>query len=380
MLNENQIEMRIAKVFFAKEPEYIYDPDHKQRPSGGYVKTEKGWSLKKKEDDKKTPSDVKINIMNKYKLREDVKRKQSIVTSIFTENEKSLGKTLNNVKDIEDFYKKAEETQNKMVNTLNGGNEKKWFGDSARILNKLDDSLLEPGPVLLLAPPKGRKRAKQKVDVDYGGDWNKLTDGVRCSIALDTFADLPRAIDGLRKSGVKIASKPKNRFENRLKSGYGDILLNVDYGNGFISEIQVHIKSMLYAKELGGGHKLYEQERNLMAKCDNDIEKLDGKNKKNMRKIIGRQKQLYDNAYNNTRIASSEFKLTKYMLSDSDYSYYLYGDKDAVAFVYKNKLPQFWNGKKWITVNSFLKFADNAVEITKKEFASFAKEQGINFE
>jgi len=39
----------------------------------------------------------------------------------------------------------------------------------------------------------------------------------------------------MKKKGIKIVSPPKNRFEKRLKSGYGDILLNVDFGNGFVS-------------------------------------------------------------------------------------------------------------------------------------------------
>lgn len=39
---------RIANVILADKTEYIYDPDHKKRPGGGYVKTERGWSLKKK--------------------------------------------------------------------------------------------------------------------------------------------------------------------------------------------------------------------------------------------------------------------------------------------------------------------------------------------
>lgn len=36
--------IRIAKNIMAEDYDYIYDPDHKQKPGGGYVKTEKGWS------------------------------------------------------------------------------------------------------------------------------------------------------------------------------------------------------------------------------------------------------------------------------------------------------------------------------------------------
>ena len=33
-----------AKDLIFADNDYIYDPDHKKHPSGGYHKTEKGWS------------------------------------------------------------------------------------------------------------------------------------------------------------------------------------------------------------------------------------------------------------------------------------------------------------------------------------------------
>ena len=40
---------RVAKALFAGR-DYIYDPDHKKRPEGGgWEKTEKGWTKKKRE-------------------------------------------------------------------------------------------------------------------------------------------------------------------------------------------------------------------------------------------------------------------------------------------------------------------------------------------
>ena len=44
--------VRIAKQLIA-DSDYIYDPEHKKKPAGGYHKTEKGWSkLEQKEEDK----------------------------------------------------------------------------------------------------------------------------------------------------------------------------------------------------------------------------------------------------------------------------------------------------------------------------------------
>ena len=42
--------LKVAEeLVFADDYEYIYDPDHKKRPGGGYIKTENGWSKGKKE-------------------------------------------------------------------------------------------------------------------------------------------------------------------------------------------------------------------------------------------------------------------------------------------------------------------------------------------
>lgn len=47
--------VRLAKSIMAEDYDYIYDPDHKKKPGGGYVKTDKGWS-KGKEDKGKSLS------------------------------------------------------------------------------------------------------------------------------------------------------------------------------------------------------------------------------------------------------------------------------------------------------------------------------------
>jgi hypothetical protein len=54
----------------------------------------------------------------------------------------------------------------------------------------------------------------------------------------------------------------KNRFgEERLESGYGDVLANVSLLDGSEAEIQIHIPEVYAANKIG--HKLYEIERSL---------------------------------------------------------------------------------------------------------------------
>lgn len=43
--------LRIAEDLVYADSDYIYDPDHRKHPGGGYHKTEKGWSKAKKKND-----------------------------------------------------------------------------------------------------------------------------------------------------------------------------------------------------------------------------------------------------------------------------------------------------------------------------------------
>ncbi len=122
----------------------------------------------------------------------------------------------------------------------------------------------KPGGMLFIAPLKGEKRAGEKVEADYGGDWSQLKDTVRCSLAVDTMDDLVGALDQLKKSGLVLAQQPKDRFAKPLPEGYRDLMLSVKFPNGLIGEVQVHLKQMLEAKEQG--HKPYEVMRKIDAK------------------------------------------------------------------------------------------------------------------
>ena len=41
--------LRLAEILTADNYKYIYDPEHKKHPGGGYEKTEKGWQKGKQE-------------------------------------------------------------------------------------------------------------------------------------------------------------------------------------------------------------------------------------------------------------------------------------------------------------------------------------------
>lgn len=128
------------------------------------------------------------------------------------------------------------------------------------------------GGMLMMAPLKSMKRSMEKVKADYKGDWSKLTDVVRAAFAVDTLEELPRVLNALRKSGMKLAKAPKDRFMKPLPVGYRDVLLNITFPNGHIGELQVHVKPMLAAKELQA-HKHYEVMRTIEAAMKDDDER-----------------------------------------------------------------------------------------------------------
>jgi hypothetical protein len=118
----------------------------------------------------------------------------------------------------------------------------------------------EPGGMLFIAKLKteGRKgmyRAEQKV-AGYGGNWNRLTDIVRCTIAVDSLDDMHKIMKSLDASGMKVAQTPKNRFLKPTDEGYMDVNLVVTLDNGTHAEVQLNVKDMMRAKN--DGHHYYE--------------------------------------------------------------------------------------------------------------------------
>lgn len=122
---------------------------------------------------------------------------------------------------------------------------------------KLD--LREEGIQFIIGPTKKRDRVKEKAETEEGGEFNVIKDIIRGTLALDGLDQLPAVWKAFEQSGIKLASKPKDRFARPAPSEYRDILLNVTMPNGHICELQVNIKPMLAAKEKV--HELYEKQR-----------------------------------------------------------------------------------------------------------------------
>lgn len=124
-----------------------------------------------------------------------------------------------------------------------------------------ETDMSSPGAMLFIAPVKSENRATEKVESDYNGDWSKLIDGVRASIAVDTVEEVKDVLEHLKSKGLKLARLPKDRFNNPLPNGYRDMLMNVTLPNGCVAELQLHVKDMIAAKQAGHGD--YEIERTM---------------------------------------------------------------------------------------------------------------------
>jgi len=145
-------------------------------------------------------------------------------------------------------------------------------GAFGQLLDAVDSGNLE-GPFVLIAPlktdsAKGLDRARKKVAANYDGDWSQLKDVVRGTIAVDSYDDLPAAVNALREhaksKGWSVVMRPESRFDNPTKAGYRDLQMFIRSPDGLAAEVQINTKAMWVAKEKYG-HKMFEEARDLAA-------------------------------------------------------------------------------------------------------------------
>ncbi|MBA3394497.1 MAG: DUF4157 domain-containing protein [Deltaproteobacteria bacterium] len=140
---------------------------------------------------------------------------------------------------------------------------------------------------------KGRERAQQKIDADYGGDPGRITDLARSSIEFDSPQQLRAAVEQMRAAGEVV--RVKDRFETPA-DGYRDIMMNVRMSNGHIVEVQMHLKAILDVKN-GPGHHLYEQVRTIDATAKTEGRPLTPHETAERARLVQEMTKLYDDAF-----------------------------------------------------------------------------------
>lgn len=160
----------------------------------------------------------------------------------------------------------------------------------------MQEEMGQKGPIIVIGPLKKQDRAAGKVDADYGGDWSKLGDIVRATVAVDSMDQIEDVMEKLRASGLKLARQPKDRFAKPTEAGYRDLMMNVVYPNGHIGEVQIHLKPILKAK--AEGHKYYDDIRKIeeTAKREGRTTMTDDETKK-LEEANAKSAALYDKAW-----------------------------------------------------------------------------------
>jgi len=270
----------------------------------------------------------------------------------------------------EEVYKEAAEAQEEMMDWMNRGK-----GMDAKLglrhTSPDPEELAKPGPLLLTAPLKGEKRATEKVESDYDGDWSQLTDVVRASVAVDSVDEIGVVLDELRKSGMKLAKRPKDRFANPTGAGYRDILMNVEYPNGHIGELQIHLKPILLAKD--AGHDLYEKVREIEAQASIEgREDLTDEEQVIVDDANEKMKELYDKAWLQSigrTVAGS------YHFAVQAAKFFMHGGNPVIWI--RNKFPIMNVKKKTVVVYDMEKFHREADPISSRKYLREMKRRGV---
>ena len=149
-------------------------------------------------------------------------------------------------------------------------------------------------------PPtlKGRPRAMEKINADYGGDASRISDLARSSVEFERLEDVYAALDKI-EGGFEVIKK-KDRFGDPTPEGYRDILLNIRMSNGHVVEIQLHMRQILEVKG-GPGHKIYEEIRSLKAAAKTEGRALRPDELQRIDELTAESKSLYGAAITNAR-------------------------------------------------------------------------------
>ena len=142
---------------------------------------------------------------------------------------------------------------------------------------------------------KGRKRAKEKIEVELGGDASALMDIARSSIEYDDVDQVYRALRFILQQGYAVV-RLKDRALATLPSGFWDIHLNLRMPNGHIAELQLHLKS-IRQYSIRQGHEHYERIRNMEARAVRENRPLTLEERALIDRLNCEQRRFYEAAF-----------------------------------------------------------------------------------
>lgn len=333
-----------------------------------YEKARKRWKSKSKGDDK-----------GKSKS----KSKGSKPKTLFSKKEHNLPDLPSQkVSDPDKLFKQVSETHEKQLDWLNRGKGvdkelgaevvriDKMVKEGGDIEKAMSKAMSQDGPVIVIGPPKKRDRAEEKVEQKFDGDWSKMTDLVRASVAVESYDDLEDLVKKLKDKGLKLGSAPLNRFRNPTEAGYRDLKLDVEFENGHVGELQLHVKPIIKVKEKA--HKQYEKVRSIQSEAKKEgRKKLTKEEQKTVDEANAKMKALYDKAWKKAFGGGSQKKSHVMHRHAARTKYYNY--EGTPAYWVSRRFPKLVhpNGEK--TFYDLEDFFHNAVPISKREFEKMKK-------
>ena len=153
---------------------------------------------------------------------------------------------------------------------------------------------------------KGKKRAREKIMAELGGDASGLMDIARSSIAYPTVDAVYQALQFLILHGYDVV-RMKDRAIDPLSTGFWNIHLNLRTSNHHIIELQLHLGEIL-GYSMGEGHKKYEQVRNIEAAAVREGRLLTPKERETIDRLNYEQKQFYKAAFQRGQVGPHRVK------------------------------------------------------------------------
>lgn len=142
---------------------------------------------------------------------------------------------------------------------------------------------------------KGRKRAKEKIEVELGGDASLLMDISRSSVVYDDVDQVYRALQFILRQGYEVV-RLKDRALEPLPSGFWDIHLNLRMPNGHIAELQLHLRK-IRQYSIEKGHKRYERIREMEARAFRENRPLTLEEQATIDRLNCEQRQIYQEVF-----------------------------------------------------------------------------------
>jgi len=145
----------------------------------------------------------------------------------------------------------------------------------------------------IIPPLKCFDRAQEKVNSDYSGDWEKISDILRGTLCFNNIQDLRCGVKKFQK--VCPIHKIKDSISKPSSAGYRDIkVLFQDPCNGHIGELQFHLCCMLSQKEKA--HTLYEKAQEIERRAKQRGTPLTDREKKEIAQLEEHSRKIYNDS------------------------------------------------------------------------------------